>query len=727
MVRSSLGSAVLEGGTSTSSSYPFYAMPVPELLNLTAWEPHQDLVAQGKVVEITPESAVQVLFVSHQWASFEHPDPSCAQLHALQAVVKKLMAGETSVESNVALTAVYGTREEMTGAEWKATLPNMLVWFDYISIPQPGALTKKLSAEMVATLDVDGDGQVTQDELKHAPAKVAQQDHRLMTETDVRVAELVEQLKAAVDSIPSYLERSALMWILVPPVEHRDLSNVICDFNSWRSRGWCRLEFAAAKLATGEDMKIMLIQDTERSGDGHIEFFNPCDTFKLAASKGNFSVEEDRSKVNATLANMLQAKSAYFGQLGDTLLARLTKVYSPVFVPRSELNIELPAVRAAEGELAPANESALSRMHRFLGWGGEEEEAALVAESGWTSLIFACCLNDEAAVDELLAATAHDPKARKTMLDAKAVKLVQFPGAKNVKYAHRTEPFCQLFCAYAELMTPLLGAMTFASPPIVQKLIDAGANVKRDGLKLLGELPCHFRGAVLTGNLENVQFFLSRFPQYINKKNSFGSTPLHFACYISSQAGQAEMVELMLKLGAATSVEKSNLFVGTPLQILSQTYDSDLRSVELIIEAGGLTNRGYKIPGIMKYLIGPMAKRMAHKNAQMYGFTKLLAARREQAEATPCHFAVRRGDTAMLAKIADYTDLSEVKDKAGRTVVDVAKEKLPSPLPQLVEAVQGKSEGTAPARAATVGKRTAKKSAKGAGDQVLPNPPGAAE
>ena len=45
--------------------------------------------------------------------------------------------------------------------------------------------------------------------------------------------------------------------------------------------------------------------------------------------------------------------------------------------------------------------------------------------------------------------------------------------------------------------------MTFASASVVTKLLDAGAPVERDGLKLLGERPCTFRGAVIAGKHEN--------------------------------------------------------------------------------------------------------------------------------------------------------------------------------------------------------------------------------
>ena len=91
------------------------------------------------------------------------------------------MRGKTKTKSNFMLDAVYSYPMLTTGKEWKQRLPNMYIWLDYLSIPQPGA----------------GGGQ-------HS-------DHRQSTDN----SELVAQLTAAVNSIPSYIARSAMMWIAV--------------------------------------------------------------------------------------------------------------------------------------------------------------------------------------------------------------------------------------------------------------------------------------------------------------------------------------------------------------------------------------------------------------------------------------------------------------------------------------------------------------------------------
>ena len=280
MVRGSLGAVEL--GVSSKKKYPFYVIPVPTLLELEAWQPHQDLLAAGKLIEINDDQDVEVLFISHQWTALNHPDPSNEQLEALQRVLRMLMAGKSEVKSNAFMNMVYHVDWTMTGADWKAKLPSMYLWIDYVSIPQPGAVIEAEAATMSdnlrTELDVDGNGEISKEEMLNAPAKLSieDSDHRKLNSTDSKIRSLIESLKNAVDSIPSYIERSSQMWILVPPVKHADLDSAVCDFNSWRRRGWCRMEFGAAKLAVGEDMPLMVIKSTVDMSEESVQYFHPC-------------------------------------------------------------------------------------------------------------------------------------------------------------------------------------------------------------------------------------------------------------------------------------------------------------------------------------------------------------------------------------------------------------------------------------------------------------------
>ena len=106
MVRSSLGRAALLDSGLTSEEYPFCAISVPDFLGLTEWQPHQDLKASGEVREMSEGD--DVIFCSHQWTSFSHPDPAGNQLRALQTQIRTLMKGKTAVRSDAVLDGGYG-------------------------------------------------------------------------------------------------------------------------------------------------------------------------------------------------------------------------------------------------------------------------------------------------------------------------------------------------------------------------------------------------------------------------------------------------------------------------------------------------------------------------------------------------------------------------------------------------------------------------------------------
>ena len=85
--------------TACEVRYPMYVVTVETLLELTRFEPHQLLMRQGKLLRV--ESGMEVIFVSHQWCSYQHPDdPKHHQLKCLQAVLQRLKNGELDVEND---------------------------------------------------------------------------------------------------------------------------------------------------------------------------------------------------------------------------------------------------------------------------------------------------------------------------------------------------------------------------------------------------------------------------------------------------------------------------------------------------------------------------------------------------------------------------------------------------------------------------------------------------
>ena len=621
MVRSSLGRSVLLDSGGLAEEYPFCAISVPDFLELTEWQPHQDLKASGKVKEMGDKA--EVLFCSHQWVSFTHPDPNGDQLRALQTRIRNLMKGKTKTKSNFWLEAVYKFPMVTTGKEWAARLPNMYIWLDYLSIPQPGA-----------------------------GAGTESSDHRQGQ------GDLVAQLTAAVNSIPSYIARSSMMWIVVPPVNHASLDGAICDFTSWRRRGWCRMEFAASKLCAGDDMPLMIVN----SPTAPPEYFNPCDIFKLCAARGDFTVDSDRDAVNETLTKMLKAKVEAYGK-EDITVARLLQVFSPLFVPR-------------EAYYGASN--GLDHLKSFLKWRGDAEEAAWEAETGWNLLTLACAMDDGDAVDALL---AQDAATVKRLVEAKGTDMVVKGNSKKGTRLRR-EPLGQKLLQYAVNMTPLVAAMTFASRAVCEKLLDAGAPVERDGLALLGDRPCTFKGAVTAGKHENVDLFLERYPQYANAKHPDSEAcPLHFAALSSQCRGQKKVVEALLKHGAAESlVSRNGIWYGSVLATSCNTYDQDHDAVRLLMKAGADPAKPEVLHSQAKFLRRLSGVFGFLGVLEMAAFNRMLTALPQRWKQTPTHIAAARGDVALVKVLAEHEKFpvaAKSTDTKGRTPVAVVDDEAP--------------------------------------------------
>ena len=113
-----------------------------------------------------------------------------------------------------------------------------------------------------------------------APRKgsAASRDHRH------EVGDLSSALRKAVESIPNYVERSTIMLVLVPTVQHSDRAEDVCNFRSWRGRGWCRMEFVCALVARN-DLKLIVAQ----GGAATPYVLFPADAMLIPAGEGVFT------------------------------------------------------------------------------------------------------------------------------------------------------------------------------------------------------------------------------------------------------------------------------------------------------------------------------------------------------------------------------------------------------------------------------------------------------
>ena len=254
-----------------------HVISVPDFLSLDEWLPHQDALSAGLLQEYDHEKMDgRVLFVSHQWSSWLHPDPKLEQMNSLKFALGKLLEGKTEVRSNSILEFSYKWNLRHTGAWWKQNLPQTYLWIDYLSMPQPlsarfkGMAKSEVDEAMAeekrarhAGMGAEGEGEAS---VGHSGMDHRQVDSSTGSQDakEEEVARLVGLLVKAVDCIPMYIQRCSMMWVLVPPTSHSDVQGAMCDYTTWRNRGWCRMEFKASTLKAivngKSDMPVMVLQ-----------------------------------------------------------------------------------------------------------------------------------------------------------------------------------------------------------------------------------------------------------------------------------------------------------------------------------------------------------------------------------------------------------------------------------------------------------------------------------
>ena len=175
------------------SFFDMYVVPVHTLWLMTRLQPHEELLEEGMLVKFM-ENLGEALFISHQWAGKGHPDPDLQQLKVLQAALKNLLSGASSVSVSMVMELLAGQQH---GISMKDRLSSSLyLWYDYFSCPQAN----------------------------------------------------VQHRQSAIDSIPSYVARCQIFCILCPHVRHaRD--NTLLSKHTWAGRGWQRKVPAATSKA----------------------------------------------------------------------------------------------------------------------------------------------------------------------------------------------------------------------------------------------------------------------------------------------------------------------------------------------------------------------------------------------------------------------------------------------------------------------------------------------
>ncbi|KAH8098657.1 hypothetical protein JL720_1616 [Aureococcus anophagefferens] len=187
-------------------TFPMMVMPIATFLELETMRPYEELLAEGKIFE-WDEAKGPVFFLSHQWTSFDHPDHTGLQLATAKAVFRGLAAGdvvdrftsEKEWEDWSLKDSIYARNFNARGCPTRRSRPGT-------SPPRRRGATS---------------GSTT----------------RACPRPGTR------RTRASRPSSPSphYIDAALTFMVLCPKIEHKEKAEA-CDYHSWRSRGWCRLE-----------------------------------------------------------------------------------------------------------------------------------------------------------------------------------------------------------------------------------------------------------------------------------------------------------------------------------------------------------------------------------------------------------------------------------------------------------------------------------------------------
>ena len=148
--------------------FPMFVMPLHHFLGLAELLPHQELRRRNMLVE-RDDSIQTIIFVSHQWTSFDHPDHTGRQLRTLQRMFERMFTGKVSeVDAPFGDKVAFASKVKIAPGEWPRTLRDAHIWIDFAGVPQ-----KEATNTNDATTGSDGRCVIMQclEKCMHASAK----------------------------------------------------------------------------------------------------------------------------------------------------------------------------------------------------------------------------------------------------------------------------------------------------------------------------------------------------------------------------------------------------------------------------------------------------------------------------------------------------------------------------------------------------------------------------
>jgi len=613
-----------EAGSHTfKAKYPMHVVSIKRLMQMSELLPHDEMQKRGWLTVYTKELRGRILGVSHQWLSYTEPDPEGAHLQTLQQTITRLMSGEIKVVEDFWLQSLMFNTSGLK-CNGKDVLPDMYVWIDYCCMPQ----------------------------VAHGVS-----------------AALLKKAHHAVISIPAYMERCSLLLVLAPPCKHRETGSV-CNYATWRGRGWCRTELLCCILAP-QDIRLMVC-----TGVGAMPFLvHPCDGPRLTVGEGHFSccqrghqvrgrqIPCDKEKVHRILKTMLEAKLLQLRHRGlhieRLFWASLRSTFFRGLPEVGETTKDLPVEPALAQVLAveqkvetclQALDSSAVTFRASLAWGDDED--AVARRSGFTLLVCAALADSAKAVKEL---TTTSPSQ-----DPNIALRQDYP---NLAYMWKGN-------------YPLGVAMAYAGTDTLEALVEARADPHRTtstGVDFLMMAACR-------GRHDNVEWWLRKFPSWdIERTENLVGFPAAGIALLNG-VNNTPILDTLIKFRADLSRQSKWGSEDVMLSLVAINEDSDNEAMKALLHRGCSPNMPWR-PQSMKWRALLKGVRTLHHCSRSRVLLELAVIQ----GSTPLHFAAKRGDVDLVHQLLRARAQPQ-KNRLGYTPLDVARKFFGDHVPGLLEA-----------------------------------------
>eukprot|EP00400_MALV-I_sp_L67-5_P000867 gene867-1135_t len=249
---------------------------------------------------VIPDENDKIIFVSHQWTSYTHPDHTGHQFSTLKAALRRLLNNDDIFPAD----SMAGQPGVPAKKNFGKVLKNSLIWFDWMSVPQIKA--------------------------RHSQGNISDERSPLPLDANEKEIKRLQLMLRAVNSVPAYIHQATILLVLCPVIAHGE-DGSDCQLSSWQSRGWCRLEAIVSSLVNSSSKpKDMILVESATN----VTLFTPDADDMLTkdpVGTGNFSccsrnhmveingapvaIDCDKDKISNVLCQLLdfqlEARSRY--------------------------------------------------------------------------------------------------------------------------------------------------------------------------------------------------------------------------------------------------------------------------------------------------------------------------------------------------------------------------------------------------------------------------------